>query len=151
MSKQTDIRNQMKEAMLAKDSIRLGVLRGLISAFTNENVANRRKPDEELSDEEVLAVIAKQAKQRKDSIEQFEKGGRPELAEAEKVELEILEAYLPIQMTEAEVLDYARNKQTELGITDQSKANQLLGAIMKDLKGRTDGNMVRKVVDSLFS
>ena len=141
----------MKEAMLAKDSIRLGVLRGLISAFTNENVANRRKPDEELSDEEVLAVIAKQAKQRKDSIEQFEKGGRPELAEAEKVELEILEAYLPIQMTEAEVLDYARNKQTELGITDQSKANQLLGAIMKDLKGRTDGNMVRKVVDSLFS
>jgi len=141
----------MKEAMLAKDSIRLGVLRGLISAFTNENVANRRKPDEELSDEEVLAVIAKQAKQRKDSIEQFEKGGRPELAEAEKVELEILEAYLPIQMTEVEVLDYARNKQTELGITDQSKANQLLGAIMKDLKGRTDGNMVRKVVDSLFS
>ena len=141
----------MKEAMLAKDALRLSVLRGLISAFTNQNVAERRKPDEELSDEEVLAVIGRQAKQRKDSIEQFEKGGRPELADAERAELEILETYLPIQMTKDEIREFAEKKKTELGISDQSQMNQLLGAIMKDLKGKADGNTVREVVTSLFS
>ncbi|MFH1472982.1 MAG: GatB/YqeY domain-containing protein [bacterium] len=151
MSKQMDIREQMKEAMLAKDALKLSVLRGLLAAFTNESVAKKRKPDEELSDEEVLDVISRQAKQRKDSIEQFEKGGRQELADTEKAELTILETYLPTQMSESEIQEYCKKKQNELNIIDKSKSGQLLGAIMKDLKGKADGNVVKQAVDKIFS
>ena len=85
----------MVEAMKAKDILRLNVIRGLLASFTNEAIAKRRKPDEELSDDEVLIVISRAVKQRKDSIEQFEKGGRKDLVEVEKSELVILETYLP--------------------------------------------------------
>ena len=136
--------------MIAKDTIRLNVLRGLITAFTNENVAKRRKPDEELTDEDTLTVIQRQAKQRKDSIEQFEKGGRPELAEAEKAELVILESYLPAQMSEEEVFQYVSKKHAELGMTKE-KAGQFMGLIMKELKGKADGTLVKRAVDKIFS
>lgn len=81
--------------MRARDTLRLNVLRGLLSAFTNEAISKRRKPDEELSDEESLMVVRKAVKQRKDSIEQFKKGGRADLVETEKAELEILETHFP--------------------------------------------------------
>ena len=136
---------------MAKDSVRLGVVRGLVSAFTNELVAKKRKPDEELSDEDALAVISRQVKQRKDSIEQFEKGGRQDLADAEKTELVVLEKYLPTQMSGEEINTYVKNKQTELGMTDPTKKNQFMGMVMKDLKGKADGTLVKKVIDSLFS
>ena len=149
MSIQTNIRDQMKQAMIAKDAVKLNVLRGLITAFTNENVAKRRKPDEEISDDDALTVIARQAKQRKDSIEQFEKGGRPELANTEKVELVILESYLPAQMSEEEVFQYVTKKHAELGMTKE-KMGQFMGLIMKELKGKADGSVVRAVVDKLL-
>jgi uncharacterized protein len=151
MSLHTDIKSQAKEAMLAREAERLSVLRGLLASFTNELVSKKRKPDEELSDEEVLDVIRRAVKQRKDSIEQFEKGGRQDLADAEKSELVILEGYLPQQMTREEIEMYVRSKQIELGATDKSKAGQFMGAIMKDLKGKADGPMVKEVIDSLFS
>lgn len=144
------IRDEVKEAMKAKDAERLNVLRGLLSAFTNEAVAKKRKPDEELSDDEVLAVISRAVKQRKDSIEQFEKGGRPELAEAEKVELKILETYLPAQMSRDEIFAYVKVKQSELNMS-KDKVGQLTGSIMKDLKGKADGQVVKEAVDSLFA
>src|SRR3954466_15125429 len=109
MSLQTDIKAQMIEAMKAKDAVKLNVIRGLISAFTNESVAKKRRPDEELSDEEALAVISRAVKQRKDSIEQFENGGRADLADAEKVELAILDKYLPAQMGREEIFQYVQN------------------------------------------
>jgi uncharacterized protein len=151
MSLHTDIKSEVTEAMKARDALRVSVLRGLLAAFTNESLAKKRKPDEELSDDEVLTVIGRQVKQRKDSIEQFEKGGRPELAEDEKKELVILEAYLPSQMSKEEVFEYVKVKQGELGITDKSKAGQLTGMIMKDLKGKADGTYVKEAVDSLLS
>ena len=146
MSLHTDIKNQIKEAMLAKDAVRLGVVRGLVSAFTNELVAKKRKPDEELSDEDALAVISRQVKQRKDSIEQFEKGARQDLADVERTELAVLEKYLPAQMSEQEIVDYINSKQKP----DISMKNQFMGSIMKELKGKADGMLVKKVVDSLF-
>ena len=149
MSIQFDIRERMKEAMKARDTIRLNVLRGLLSAFINEAVAKKRKPDEELSDEEVLAVIVRAVKQRKDSIEQFEKGGRTDLADAEKAELSILETYLPSQMSREEVFEYVKEKAAESDL-DSSKKNQLMGLIMKELKGRADGTVVKEAVDSLI-
>lgn len=151
MSKHVDIKNQMKEAMLAKDTVRVGVLRGLIAAFTNECVVLKRKPDAELSDEEVLTVIQRQAKQRKDSIEQFEKGGRPELAADEKAELTILEEYLPAQMNREEIVEAVKAKMTELGISTKADQNKLIGPLMKDLKGRADGKVVQEVVSALLS
>jgi uncharacterized protein len=151
MSLHTDIKNQIKEAMLARETERLSVLRGLSASFTNELVANKRKPDEELADDEAMEVIRRAVKQRKDSIEQFEKGGRQDLADAEKSELVILEAYLPQQMSKEEIENYVKNKQTELGFTDKSKSGQFMGVIMKDLKGKADGPMVKEIIDSLFS
>jgi len=147
MSLHADIKNQIKEALLAKDIVRLGVVRGLVSAFTNELVAKRRKPDEELSDEDVLAVISRQVKQRKDSIEQFKKGGRPDLADAEKIELAVLEKYLPAQMSEAEIMAFVESKPKP----EVSAKNQFMGQIMKELKGQADGMLVKKAVEALFT
>ena len=151
MSKHTEIKEGIKTAMLSKDTLRLSVLRGLVAAFTNQLVATKRKPDELLNDEEVMEVISKQARQRKDSIEQFEKGGRTDLAESEKEELSILETFLPAQMSYEEVLEFVKNKQAEIGMTDKTKAGQFMGLIMKDLKGKADGPMVKQAIDSLFS
>ncbi|MBX4199066.1 GatB/YqeY domain-containing protein [Candidatus Parcubacteria bacterium] len=149
MSLQTDIKSQVMEAMKAKDAVRVSVLRGLSAAFVNELVAKKMKPDSELADEDALNVIAKEARKRKDSIEQFEKGGRPELAADEKAELAILEKYLPAQMSEDEITSYVVSKKSELNPATEGK-NQFIGMVMKDLKGKADGNIVKKVIDSLF-
>jgi uncharacterized protein len=148
MSLQADIKAQMIESMKAKDATRLSVIRGLLSSFTNEAVTKKRRPDEELSDEEVMTVITRAVKQRKDSIEQYEKGGRPELAEAEKQELAILEAYLPKQMTREEIFTYVKDKASKEQPAPDKK-NQFMGMIMKELKGKADGTLVKEAVDSL--
>ncbi len=150
MSLQTDIKAGIKDAMIAKDAVRLSVLRGLSAAFTNELVAKKMKPDGELSDEDALAVISKEARKRKDSIEQFEKGGRPELAEDEKAELAILETFLPAQMSKEEIEEFVKAKQVELNM-DKSKAGQFTGLIMKELKGKADGQVVKTVVDNILA
>ena len=136
--------------MKARDSIRLNVLRGLLASFTNEAVAKKRKPDEELSDEEVLSVISRAVKQRKDSIEQFEKGGRKDLVEAEQAELTILETYLPTQMSKDEVLAYVKEKLNgQSSALTKADSGKFMGMIMKDLKGKTDGPLVKEVIDGL--
>jgi uncharacterized protein len=150
MSLQLEIKAQMIEAMRAKDQIRLSVIRGLISAFTNELVSKKRTPQEELSDEEVMTVISRAVKQRKDSIEQFEKGGRQDLADAEKAELVILEAYLPAQMSREEIFQYVQDKASNENVTIDKK-NQFMGMVMKELKGKADGMVVKEAVDSIFS
>ncbi len=150
MSLQTDIKSEIKEAMLAKDSTRVLVVRGLVAAFTNELVAKGKKPTEELSDEDVLNVIRRNVKQRKDSIEQFTAGGRADLAESEKAELAILEKYLPKMMSKEDIKKIADAKQKELGITDKSKIGQFVGMLMKELKGKADGADVKEVAESLF-
>ncbi|MBT4894479.1 GatB/YqeY domain-containing protein [bacterium] len=146
----TDIKEKIKEAMKARNEVELSVLRGLSTAFTNELVANKKMPSDVLSDDEVLAVIKKQAKQRKDSIEQFKAGGRDELAESEQKELEILAAYLPEEMSKDEVEKIAKAKKEEMGVTDKSKMGILMGAIMKETKGKADGSVVKEVVEKLF-
>lgn len=145
------IKNQIKEAMLAKDQVRLTTLRGLLSAFTNELVAKRRKPQETLTDEEALDVVIRNVKQRKDSIEQFKAGGRLDLADSEEAELKILESYMPEQMSENEVRIAAEAKMKELGITDKAKSGMITGILMKELKGKADGSLVKQVVENLLS
>jgi len=151
MSLHTDIKEGVKDAMRAKDQLRLSVLRGLVAAFTNEAVTLGKKPDGELTDDEAMTVIMREAKKRKDSIEQFTAGGRPELAESEQSELGVLETFLPAQMSREEIEAAVAAKKTELGVKDASQKGMLMGAVMKDLKGKADGNVVKEVVDKLFA
>lgn len=146
----THVRSQIKEAMLAKETVRLSVLRGILTALVNELVAKGLKPQDELPDADTLVVIKRLTKQRKDSIEQFEKGGRPDLAASEKEELAILETYLPPLMPKEEIRKIAEAKKAELGITDKTKMGMLMGAIIKELAGRADGADVKAVVEGLF-
>lgn len=144
------IKSNIKEAMMAKDKVRLEVMRGLTTAFMNELVAKGKTPQDILSDEEALAVITRTAKQRKDSIAQFKIGGREDLVAEEEAQLAILETYLPKLMDKSEVESIAKAKMVELGITDASKKGMLMAGLMKDLKGKADGMIVKEVVDSLF-
>lgn len=145
------IKDEVKKAMLAREEVKLRTVRGILAAFTYELGVLKRKPDGELTDEEALAVIKRQAKQHKDSIEQFTAGGRQDLVDKEAEELKIIEAYLPQTMSQDEIRPLAEAKKAELGITDKSKAGLLMSALMKDLKGRADGGDVKAVVDQLLS
>ncbi|HQM18850.1 MAG TPA: GatB/YqeY domain-containing protein [Candidatus Paceibacterota bacterium] len=150
MSLHQTIRDQIKESMKAGDKVRLEVMRGLVTAFTNELVAQKRTPQDVLTDEEALSVISRLSKQRKDSIEQFTKGGRMDLVEEETKQLAILSEYLPEMMGKEDIEKIAKNKKDELGLSDPSKKGLLMSSLMKDLKGKADGAMVREVVDQLF-
>jgi len=144
------IKNNIKEAMLAKNTMLLETLRSMLAGFTNELVAKNRKPNEVLWDADALTVINRLAKQRKDSIEQYKKGNRQDLVNEEEAQLAILETYLPKLMEKSEIEKIAKNKKEELGITDSTKKGMLMQALMKKLKGKADGGMVKEVVDSLF-
>ncbi len=150
MSLQQTIKDQIKDAMKTKDTVKLGVVRGLVAGFTNELVNLKRTPQSELSDEETLNVIRRGVKQRKDSIDQFTKGGREDLASAEKAELVVLETYLPASMPREEVLKIAKAKMRELGVADKAKAGMFMGTLMKELKGKADGDVVKSVVEELL-
>lgn len=145
-----EIKGEIKNAMMAKDAVKLNVMRGLVTAFMNEVVAKGKTPQDFLSDEEALAVITRTAKQRKDAIEQFVAGGREDLADEDRAQLAVLEKYLPTLMSEDEVSKIAIAKKEELGITDPTKKGMLMSALMKDLKGKADGTVVKNVVDRLF-
>ena len=144
------IKSQLKEAMIAREQKRLDTLRGVLAAFTNELVAKKRKPTEVLSDEEAVAVITRLVKQRKDSIEQFGKGGREDLVKEEEAELAILSVFTPALMSRDEIMKIAEAKKSELGVTDKTKQGILMSALMKDIKGKADGVLVKEVVESLL-
>ncbi|MBA3789034.1 GatB/YqeY domain-containing protein [Patescibacteria group bacterium] len=144
------IKAGIPEALKAHEETRLRTLRSLSTLMTNEVISKKRKPNELLTDEESLAVLKRAANQRKDSIEQFTKGGRPELAIPEKEELEIIESYLPAQMGPEEIEKIVRAKMAETGVTTKTEAGKFIGVVMKDLKGQADGTEVKKIVDSLL-
>ena len=150
MSLHTEIRDSLKEAMKAKQEVRLRTVRHILTAFTNELVATNRTPQDELTDDEALSVIKRLAKQRKESITQYEAANRPELAEPEKAELEILQGYLPDTLSQDEIRPIAEAKKQELGIDDKSKMGILMGAVMRETGGRAEGSDVKAVVESLF-
>ncbi len=152
------ISNAIPEAMRAKDQVRLTTLRGVLAAFTNEAVALKRKSQDKLSDSEAIAVIRRLVKQRKDSIEQFEKGGRKDLADNEKAELKILEEFLPAQMSEDKVREIVLKKVAELGsdasvgaTNKQKNVGLLVGAVIKETKGEADGVMVKKIIEEILN
>jgi hypothetical protein len=144
------IRTQLKEAMKARDTVRLEVMRGLVTAFTNELVATGKTPQDILPDEQALNVITRSSKQRKDSIEQFTKGNRMDLVGVEKAQLAIIEEFLPKLMDMSEVENYVKEKYDALEVKDPTKKGIFMSSLMKDLKGKADGSMVKAAVDKLF-
>jgi len=144
------IRSDMTSAMKARDSLRVETLRGALSAFTNELVAKRLKPTEELGDNDVVAVLKRLAKQRKEAAEQYGIGGRAELAEKENKELKILEEYLPQTASREDIEKVVRAKMAELKISDTSGAGKLTGAVMKELAGNADGSVVKEVIEQIM-
>jgi len=144
------IRSDMTSAMKARDSLRVETLRGALSAFTNELVAKRLKPTEELGDNDAVAVLKRLAKQRKEAAEQYGIGGRAELAEKENKELKILEEYLPQTASREDIEKVVRAKMAELKISDTSGAGKLTGAVMKELAGNADGSVVKEVIEQIM-
>lgn len=145
---QEQIKSLLKPAMIAKDAVRVGTIRMLLAAFTNELVTQGRPPTEILSDEDCMKVIKRLAKQRKDSIEQFVAGGRPELAEDEKAELAVIEEFLPAQMSEAEIEEKVKAKIASEPL-DPTKKGQFVGTMMRELGINADGALVKSVIDRL--
>ena len=151
MSIHETLKQSIPDALRAHDEVRLRTLRSLVTAMTNEVVAKKRKPDEFLVDEEAITVLKRASNQRKDSIGQFEKASRNDLAEPEKAELTIIESYLPSQMSREEIIPIAKAKMGELGISSKADAGKFTGALMKDLRGKADGGDVKAIVDRLLS
>lgn len=145
------IKAGIPNALRSKDLTRLTTLRSLLTAMTNEVIAKKRKPEEVLTDNEALVVLKRAANQRKDSIEQYEKGNRQELAKDEKEELTIIRSFLPPQLSRAEIRKVATEKISELGSSSEVEIGRLIGALMKEFNGKADGTDVKAVVEELLS
>jgi hypothetical protein len=139
------IDSDLKDAMRAKESVRLGVLRMLKSAFKYA-VIEKSGAEGELDDAEATQVIRKQVKQRQDSIESFEKGGRPELADKEKSELAILNSYLPAAMSADEIARLVKETIAEVGVTSRAQMGAVMKALGPKVAGRADGKTLSQEV-----
>ncbi|MFA5994100.1 MAG: GatB/YqeY domain-containing protein [Parcubacteria group bacterium] len=146
MSLKKQIFEDLKAAMRAGETEKRDVLRMLDSMIKNTEI-ELKKREEGLSDEEVLVVIGKAVKQRKDAMAQFAEGGRPELAEKEAMEVAILMAYLPAQLSEAAVREVVVAVIAETGASSKADIGKVMGLAMSKLKGQTDGNVVKKIAE----
>jgi len=150
MTLQERVDSDLKGAMRAKDTTRLGVLRMLKSALKYAAIA-KSDADAELNDAEAVQVIRKQARQRQDSIESFEKAGRAELAEKEKEELSILNGYLPQPMSAEEIFKIVRETIVEAGATSRAQMGAVMKALQEKVAGRVDGKALSAEVTRQLS
>ncbi len=145
MTLQQRIDSDLKDAMRAKEATKLSVLRMLKSAMKYA-VIEKSGAEGELADAESVQVIRKQAKQRQDSIESFEKGGRAELAAKEKEELVILNSYLPQQLAPEELSKMVRETIAEVGATSKAQMGEVMKALQPKVAGRADGRSLSQEV-----
>ena len=139
------LQDELKQAMKDQDELRKSVLRMLLSAITYYEI-QKGGAGYEATDEDVLSVIDKQVKQRKDSIEQFEKAGRQELADKEKEEMDMLQKYLPEQMSEEDLRTVVKETIAQMGSVTIADMGKIMGMVMPKVKGKADGNVVGKIV-----
>lgn len=145
------ISEDLKSAMRARDEVRLRTLRSLRAALLEREIAERKGGEAELSDEQALTVFQKQAKQRRDSIEQYVNAGREDLAESERLELAIIEEYLPEQLEDEEIRDEIRKVLAEVGASSIADIGKVMGPVMQRLKGRADGKRIQMIARELLS
>lgn len=141
-----DLLSDLKKAMLARDNDRVRVLRSIKAALLEKEISERVGGQAKLSEEQVVQVLMKSAKQRRESIEQFEEHGRLDLANAEKEELEVIESYLPKMMNEDEITSVADETIKTVGATSPQDMGKVMGAIMPKVKGKADGALVSRIV-----
>ncbi len=147
MSLLDTLNNDLKTAMKAGDDVGKRTLRGLKTAISR---VQKENPDHNLSDDEIIAVLRKQAKQRRDSIEAYKQGGRDDLAAAESAELAVIEGYLPAQMSEEAITEIAQRVIAELGASSPRDMGRVMSKLMPQLRGQADGRLVSKVVRNLL-
>ncbi len=146
---QEQLVNDMKEAMKARDEVKVSTIRMLRAAIKNKEI-EKGGTSYKLSDKEIIDVIITAIKQRKDSIEQFTKGNRNDLAEKEKKEAEILQGYLPPQMSEDDIKAEVKKAIAETGAVSQKDMGKVMKALMPRVAGKADGAVVNRLVKELI-
>lgn len=136
----------LKEAMIIKDNLRRDVIRGLVSAVKQVEIDSRK----DLSDDDVTSIVQKEAKKRRESIDEALKVGRAEIADQEKLELAIIESFLPVQLSRDEVKVIVQETISQTGVTSAKEIGKLMGALMPKVKGLADGKLVNEVVRELL-
>ncbi len=149
MSLKEQLANDLADALRQGDDTRKSTIRMLMSAISTEEVSGAER--RELGDEEVLKVVARQVKQRRDSIEEFEKAGREELAKKEAAEMQVLQAYMPEQASREEIEAESRKVIDEIGATGPQDKGKVMQAIMPRLAGRAEGRDINEVVTQQLS
>ncbi len=151
MSLKDRIGDEIKAAMKAKDKIRLNTVRSVKKVILEKESELRAKGIDELTEAQEMEILAKLAKQRRDSVEQFTKAGRDDLAEKESQELTVLEEFLPAQMSEAEVAAAVEGAIAQTGASSPKDMGKVMGVLMKELKGKADGKLIQSLVKDKLS
>ncbi|MDO8601499.1 MAG: GatB/YqeY domain-containing protein [bacterium] len=150
MSLKEKIHQDLIEALKSKEELKTSVLRLLSSSILNKEKDKRYKSgkaeDVLLTDEEIIDVISSESKKRKEAIELYQKGGRPELAKKEKEEMEILQKYLPEQLGEEEIRKLVKEAVAKTGAKEQKDMGKVMAELMPKVKGKSDGSLVSKIV-----
>ncbi|WP_147532405.1 GatB/YqeY domain-containing protein [Bacillus marasmi] len=141
------LNNDMKQAMKNKEKDKLSVIRMIKSSLQNEAI----KLGNELSEEQELTVLSREMKQRKDSLNEFEKAGREDLVEKLRTELTFVEVYMPKQLSEEEVTEIVKQAIAEVGATSKAEMGKVMSAVMPKVKGKADGTLVNKLVQQHLS
>ncbi|MFA5158410.1 MAG: GatB/YqeY domain-containing protein [Patescibacteria group bacterium] len=146
MALSDQINNDFVDAMKSRDEIKVSVLRMLKSALQNEKI----KAGKDLSDDDIIKIIQREIKQRRDSIETYEAGGRSELAAKEKAEIEVLTKYMPQQLSNEELTAIVKSAIEETGATGMQEMGKVMGKVMPKVAGKADGNAVSAKVKELL-
>ncbi len=136
----------LKDAMRAKDEVRLRTIRSLRAGLTDREIELRQGGVATLTEEQEMAVVQKQAKQRRDAMEQFRSAGREDLVQREEEELSVIEAYLPRQLTDAEIREVVRDVVAATGAETMRDMGKVMGPVMERLRGRAEGRRVQEAV-----
>lgn len=141
----------LKAAMRAKDQVRLRTIRSLRAALMEKEIEERQGGEGSLSEEQELAVVQKQAKQRRDAIDQYEDADRKDLASKEREELDIIEEYLPRQLNDEEIRQAVQEVIDSTGASSRADMGKVMGASMQKLRGRAEGRKVQQIAQELLS
>jgi len=141
------LNQDLKEALKAKDEAKLRTVRMLLAAIKNFEVEKMGPA----TDEEIFQIMSKEIKKRQEAIEMYEKGGRPDLSQAEKQEIEVIQSYMPNQLSEEEIRELARKVISEMNLKSPKDVGTAMKVIMPQVKGRADGKLVNKIVSELLS
>ena len=145
------IASDLKDAMRAQDDVRRRTLRSIRSALMRKEIDEREGGKGTLTEQQELSVLQKEAKQRRESLEQFESAGRDDLAEKEREELAVIEQYLPSRLSEDKLREKIQSIIDDVGASSMADMGAVMGRAMGALRGRADGNRVREIVEELLS